>query len=142
MMWWCAVLLACASYPVECPEVVTDQQRVQGVWQAVTINKDGKSLNEEEIKGIKLVIQGDTFTWDEGPRRQDTEVLLRPGTKPKALDLKCTKDDVTFEYKGIYAVEGDALKICLSMRSSDPMRPVDFTSKANQVSYVFHRVKQ
>jgi uncharacterized protein (TIGR03067 family) len=139
--WFLALAWLLGPTAEERRATITDKEKVQGLWQAVLINKNGKPLTGEEVKRIKLTIKGDTYTWDEGSARFDTEVKLNPDMEPKALDLKCTTEDVTLHFLGIYLIDGDRFEICLNMRSTNLERPPDFSSERDRICYVFRRAQ-
>jgi uncharacterized protein (TIGR03067 family) len=144
MAGWFAWLLVLGWLLVPLAErsgVSSDRQKVQGTWQAVSIIKNGKPLTDEEVERIKLIVKGDTHTWEEGTRRFDTEVKLDPEAQPKALDEKYLVAGVTIEHMGIYRIDGDRFEMCLNLRSSNPERPTDFSARGDRICYVFRRVK-
>jgi len=105
-------------------KAMTDEQKIQGTWQLVTGERHGKAFSDELVKGITLSFSKDVLTTKNKDRESDAKFRLRPETAPKGIDL--TMEGSVGE--GIYALEGDDLKI-LHGEVGDP-RPATFDPKA------------
>jgi uncharacterized protein (TIGR03067 family) len=118
-----------------------DSKRLQGAWKAVAVEKDGKQLPEDEVKNIKLVVKDDQFTFADGPLRSETTVVLDPTKRPKQLDLTVRSEGVILTYRGIYSLEREAFKICLSRQSAANNRPKQFSTQPGETLYTFRPEK-
>jgi uncharacterized protein (TIGR03067 family) len=105
-----------------------DRDALQGTWLAITHEIGGTAIDltkiekakdwRWEIKGNKLVnrIKG---------AAEDGTFKLDPGKDPKHIDLKFEKEGKP--NAGIYALDGDTLKICYDIPGQD--RPKGFTTE-------------
>jgi len=132
-----AFSLSGANEPPDKAEVKSDQEKLQGTWTIVKYEVQGKEVPEganakqfqQELKAGKFTI---TFTGDEmifksGDNSRKGTYKLDAAQTPKWLDLTTPLlmglDGIT--EPGIYALEGDTLKICIGEK-----RPTKFeTSK-------------
>jgi uncharacterized protein (TIGR03067 family) len=129
-----------------------DMAKLQGTWTAVSVERDGKLISEEEVKklDLRLTIRGDGFMWmplaSKGPEHfPHGRFKLDTTKKPKAIDLTI---DVPFSpakktstVLGIYEVDGDSLKILKGL--PDQGRPADFktTPRSGLEVITFKRAK-
>lgn len=121
-----AGLLVAADQPPK-GDVKKELGQFQGSWTVVSAFKDGKA--DDGLKGAKLVFKGDQFTRTAKGETTKGTVKLNPAAKPKALDGTFADGPMKGQtFAGIYALEGDALKICTSPAGKE--RPKEFTSKA------------
>jgi len=102
-----------------------DTEKIQGTWDVVKVLSAGDEAKTEEadLKKTKLVIDADKIRFVKD-KKSDFPLgyELDPTQKPKALDL-----GRFVTTKAIYALDGDDLKICLSIGSDN--RPADFPSE-------------
>jgi uncharacterized protein (TIGR03067 family) len=119
-----------------------DLDRLQGVWQMVSMEIVGKSLPEEKIKALKLTFKGNKATHPGADgKTEEATVKLDPSKNPKALDMS----PLTGPGKGqtllaIYAIEGDTLKICGARAGRD--RPTEFKGGKDVILMVLTRAKR
>jgi uncharacterized protein (TIGR03067 family) len=106
--------------------VKKDMDALQGKWQLVSLERDGKSVDVP--KDAVRVIKGDTYTIN--PRPDVTiegKFKIDPTAKPKQIDTTPTTGDNKGKTAlGIYEIDGDALKICWAPAGKD--RPTEFKS--------------
>jgi uncharacterized protein (TIGR03067 family) len=101
----CGLLLA-ANNTKEKP-VMGDQQKIQGTWTLVSVERNGKPLPDEVIQHIKLIFAGDKLTTQSKDRKTEGTFKLDSNKTPKEIDL----DMDGHIGKGIYQLDGDNLKI-------------------------------
>ncbi len=118
-----------------------DLESLQGVWQFVSLEVEGKGLPEDPDKPIKLIVKGNRAIHPgrEG-KNKETIIRLDPSRKPKAIDMSpLAGPDKGKAALGIYAIDGDMLKICAGTLGKD--RPTEFKAGKNVVLMVLKREK-
>jgi uncharacterized protein (TIGR03067 family) len=97
----------------------TDADRLQGTWQLAAVEVNQKpipmaSLKEGDTPVVgRLVIKGESYSFLLGKARLELTYKLRPGEKPKAIDLTVTDGPEKGKtYHGIYRLRGDTYTIC------------------------------
>ena len=104
-----------------------DKDKIQGSWTVVAMVQRGKNRPEKAIREIqlRLTFAGEKMTFTSAfHEKEDTDNVFKldPTKTPKEIDL-------TFEFgkkpsKGIYELDGDTLRICMSTE-----RPATFSTK-------------
>jgi RNA polymerase sigma factor (sigma-70 family) len=123
---------------------MTELDKLQGVWVAVAVEKQGDPIPEARIREAKLslIISGDRFTL-KNPRNTGElagTLTINPRENPKKMDWTAVRpvDGKILETHGIYALDGDTLKFCYGEE-----RPTEFKTKPapelDQHLYVFKR---
>src|SRR5690349_16850512 len=115
-------------------------QKFQGTWQLVSAESDGKKLADEQVKQIRVVIEGNTHTVYFGDKAVAEKIEFRIDLTKKPKEVTDTLKDGR-EIRGIYELNGDTLRSCVAAPGKD--RPTEFTGKAGsgQTLRVFKRVK-
>ncbi len=113
------------------PTAGSDKDRLQGTWQAVSSQNDGR--DDPDAQAHRLTFAGETFTI-----RRDGHVMIKgtfridPDKKPKTIDMILTeapRDDQRGKTAlGIYELDGDTLKWCVG-RPGEGERPKEFAAK-------------
>jgi uncharacterized protein (TIGR03067 family) len=116
-------------------KVKDESNKLQGNWSIAEAERDGMKAPEDEIKKITLTIKGDKLvarrTENAGKPEEkvyDMSFTIDPTQKPKWIDVTYTDGERKGESsQGIYDLEGNTLKICMSRGNT---RPNDFETKA------------
>jgi RNA polymerase sigma factor (sigma-70 family) len=116
----------------------SDFDRLQGDWQVVAVERDGRVLPKDRFPFTRLKIRDDTILHEGGVHNQEVSFRLHPERQPKAMDMQA-KGYHTETHNAIYALEGDTLTIC---RPEDDQRPAEFASKpgSNILLYTAKRI--
>jgi RNA polymerase sigma-70 factor (ECF subfamily) len=134
----------------------TDRDRMQGVWDGEMVEHGGAWLPPVGLRmPVRLRVRGDRLIL-RGPTYQDTllrfggptvdtdfQLILREGQSPKELDLVLPLADPEDirppTYLGVYSLQGDELRICMSY--PDKKRPTALKTKpgSSQVLLVLRR---
>jgi len=118
--------------------IKAELDKLQGTWQLVSVETDGKAPAEDLIKKIRVVITGSKHTvhvGDQSPAK-DIPFTIDPSKTPKeATDT--LPDGSTI--KSIYELDGDTLKSCVAPPGKD--RPTEFKGTGGNTVRVFKRVK-
>jgi uncharacterized protein (TIGR03067 family) len=108
-----------------------DLQNLQGTWTVVSSEQNGEKRRDlEEVKKMRLKIEGDKWTLDDNNKTKDQTVAimkLNPTVKPKAVDFSVIVGLATGEtLPAIYEIKGNDLKFCFPDESKQ--RPKNFSS--------------
>jgi RNA polymerase sigma factor (sigma-70 family) len=119
---------------------VADQTRLEGKWQAVLIEKDGKKRTEKELRDMRWVIDHGTARYEDGGKAV-RRVLLVEDAAARPPKMTLTLNDLSRTFQAIYQLDGDTLKICENV-SSPKGRPTEFTAGegSGHILYVLKRV--
>lgn len=100
-----------------------DAAKLQGAWTLVALETGGKPLPDEPVKAVKLrmTFKDGKVTTQSGGESKEGAYKLDSAKKPKEIDVTFG----TKTSKGIYQLDGDTLKLCVS----DSERPTEFTTK-------------
>jgi uncharacterized protein (TIGR03067 family) len=117
---------------------------LQGVWQAQTLESDGKPAPAEAAKRMRFTFKGDkllikgNFADD---REEECKYTIDVKATPKQLDF--TTPDGKKKILAIYEIKNDEMKVCMRHAESKSGRPTEFATKADSklVLVVFKRQK-
>jgi RNA polymerase sigma factor (sigma-70 family) len=112
--------------PVVQADPTLDLDGLQGEWQVVAVEHDGRVLPKDEFPFTRLKIRNDFIVHAGRDHDQEVSFQLHPEQQPKAIDMQSTGYHSADTFSGIYALEGDTLTIC---RPDDNARPTQFASK-------------
>jgi uncharacterized protein (TIGR03067 family) len=105
-----------------------DYAKLEGTWRVVSLEVEGVKIPEETIKDSRLIIKGKEFTMKEKIATYRGSLIIDPSKKPTTIDLKFTEGPEKGNTSlGIYELEGDDLKLCLTVTAKD--RPTEFAAK-------------
>src|SRR5262245_4336801 len=89
--------------------------KLAGTWDVVSVERDGKALPADKAKGGTLTIKGDKYVVKIGETTIEGVYKLDPSLKPKAIDaIRTNGDDKGKSLLGIFALDGDELKMCFN----------------------------
>jgi uncharacterized protein (TIGR03067 family) len=112
-------------------------KKLQGSWTATKAEQDGKAA--DDVVGHRLSFTANRFqiqSKDNKPLYAGT-VRVDPRPKPAAIDFEHTEGSLKGKrWKGIYALDGETLKICDNAPNLDKGRPSAFEAKSGS-GYVF-----
>ena len=103
---------------------------LQGTWQVVSYERDGKPGDAKAIEGRTLVVDKGTFVDAQAGKTLGKGTLtLDPAASPRTIDALFTEGFPKGKTsKGIYERDGDTLKACAATIGKD--RPTNFTAPA------------
>jgi uncharacterized protein (TIGR03067 family) len=108
-----------------------DKEKLQGKWHIVSIAVEDKVIKREDVpkewKGTfekDLFVEGDRFGQID---YSNAKIELDETRDPKQITVRDDGGKLTF--RGIYALDGDTLKICMNGDGSDVRRPEEFVTK-------------
>jgi RNA polymerase sigma factor (sigma-70 family) len=114
--------------PVAPAVVRTDAQRLQGVWQLVSLINDGDKAAEKEVRDVLLELTDTAFRSEcAGALFRESTYTIDPTRDPRQLDFTSRGDFPPHLCQAIYRFEGDQLVLCYPRSGAD--RPARFESK-------------
>lgn len=115
--------------------------KLDGTWQAQSMEVDGNK--NDDAKSFSVTIKDGKYSAKMGSDvYNEGKLTIDPTKKPKTLDVMPSKGDNEGKtMQGIYELDGDTLKICLSQPDGD--RPKEFASTAGsgRLNVVYKRQK-
>ena len=121
--------------------VKKELEKLQGDWQLLSAERDGKKIPEDQFKDEQVTLKGDVMTVTKGGKlMQTSKMILDPTTSPRSFVREVT-DGVGkgMKFHGIYELDGDTLTGCHTV--IDKERPKEFSSKNGARLFVHKRVK-
>jgi uncharacterized protein (TIGR03067 family) len=108
-------------------EARSDQDKIQGTWVCESVSSNGEFLPAEARKAIQFTFKGDKVTVHIGDKdtKRESTFKLDPSKKPREITMRMK--DSEKELKGIYAFDGESLKICAGALGDE--RPTGFVAK-------------
>jgi uncharacterized protein (TIGR03067 family) len=104
-----------------------DIEKLQGNWNIVSLEVDGRTMSAPSLGGARIAIQGDHFTSIGMGATYEGTIALDPAASPKAFSLNFTSGPEKGNANlGIYELKGDTWRICLATRG--PNRPQTFAA--------------
>jgi uncharacterized protein (TIGR03067 family) len=120
-------------------------KQFQGEWQAVVvINADGKPLPEEQVKAMRLFVEGTKFTLKTGDATITGTFSIDPTTNPKIIDfqLETINKDKSWDIKmeGIFETDGNIRKSCFYVGGKN--RPTQFVKGKDHLYFEWKRIEK
>jgi uncharacterized protein (TIGR03067 family) len=111
-----------------------DQNKLRGTWTIVSASRDGKPAPEDALKDARMIFDGDKLTAaSENGKSSVLSIKLDSSRKPKTIDITHPEKKQTI--LGIYALEGDQLKLCLGTPGA--ARPTELATREGSGSVLF-----
>jgi uncharacterized protein (TIGR03067 family) len=110
-----AALLATGA-AAQPPTEKEDLERLQGTWKCIGGNVNGKTFGESEAAtlGMAFAFKGDRLqTIVNGQPTMARSIKLAPHKSPREIDTVDLDPAKPTKGRGIYALDGDMLQICL-----------------------------
>ncbi len=143
--WFCAAfILLLGSAAITAQKEKGDSDRLQGEWEIVKLEQEGtdrpdfvkKHAPSMVFTGNKYAFKGKDEVFERG------EFKLDPKAKVPSLDYTITEGQHKGKRQlGIYRLDGDMLKICLSEEGATK-RPGSFTTRVDAPEYVLFTLKR
>jgi uncharacterized protein (TIGR03067 family) len=120
-----------------------DRASLQGVWVCTKVSFNGQTLdatNDKQVpRPLTVTFDGDKIVFAQGDDKgPGTAYKIDPSKKPKAIDIGTAK--------GIYAIDGDSLKLkYFKEKDQDDKRnvqPADFGTKEGDGFASFELMRQ
>jgi RNA polymerase sigma-70 factor (ECF subfamily) len=109
-------------------------ENLQGTWDLISLEKEGRPLSAEEVKkqGLVWIIEADQIVMQSNNKRSTAKYSVDPSGNPHTIDLVLASDPEQQEqtWRGIYARPNGTLQVCY-----DPvgeLRPKKFETAAGR----------
>ena len=142
-----AVSLFTAAIVVADDKSADDAKNLQGTWQAIAIEGNGKEFPADEVQDIQIVVKGNEI-YAVKPEGEDpkNQFKLDPGKAPKTIDLTAIDGQRKGQVvAGIYSLNDGKLRLCINIFGQDTtQRPKRFgTQEGDGVVFAtLERAKQ
>lgn len=104
-------------------ELAKAKAALKGTWQVTSLEEGGDQVPVGITSQLKHIFHDEAIVMVVGEKEKLAQYKLDPTASPKTIDI-IRKNEVEL---GIYELEGDTLRICLS---KDLRRPTKFESKS------------
>jgi uncharacterized protein (TIGR03067 family) len=106
-----------------------DLGKMQGDWAAVSMIQDGQPIPDDDAQALFRTMKGQQYSVAHFRRVIGKGTFTLDATKtPHAIDaFPANLPDKTKPVRGIYAFEGERLKLCFALPGKE--RPSEFSSK-------------
>jgi uncharacterized protein (TIGR03067 family) len=140
----CGLILGTALAPAFAQPAAEAQRQLQGSWTATQAERDGKPA--DDVVGHRLSFTGNRFQIQakDGKPLYAGSVRVDPSARPAAIDFAHAEGALKGKaWKGIYALDGDTLRVCDNAPNLDKDRPVAFEARSGSghVLVTFKRAK-
>jgi uncharacterized protein (TIGR03067 family) len=118
-------------------------QRLQGTWRFESLEEDGKKVAAGELKERTLFVGANFFLVRRGNKvLQAGGLQVDPSRSPKTVNAMVKVGENKGEVMlGIYALDGDTLKLCLDVQGEDRPKEFKSTPGSKRLLAVCKRVK-
>jgi uncharacterized protein (TIGR03067 family) len=120
-------------------------KKLEGSWKIVSIGRQGEALKDAGSATETWTVKGDQYTAKAGSAMAKYRLNVDPNKRPRTIDQTLERPDGKLvPMYGIYELNGDNLKICLSFSGKEEERPDSFTTpmNSNRIIYVLKREKK
>jgi uncharacterized protein (TIGR03067 family) len=106
-----------------------DIEQLQGIWHIASLEIDGHTLSGDALGGATITIHGEHFASAGMGAAYEGSIEVDAAAIPKTFNLKFTTGPEKGNANlGIYELDGDTWRICLSTRGT--IRPQEFAAKS------------
>jgi uncharacterized protein (TIGR03067 family) len=121
--------------------VDSDRQKLEGKWTITSAVMDGNKVPKGQLKGF-VIFKGKHYSYRTNGEKGEGTFKIDPTKNPKFLDSIPSDGPVKgMTVEQIYEVDGENLKICLTLPGND--RPTEFKSEpgSNRMLFTYKRAK-
>ena len=113
-----------------------EREAVRGTWVCESAVVDGKPLPDNVARELRLTITAERYKTERADEVLfDSTYRLDPSTDPKQIEMTATEGDAAGKPAlGIYAVDGDTLRMCYVLPGRD--RPGTFESTPGSKAFL------
>jgi uncharacterized protein (TIGR03067 family) len=134
-----AWIVALAGLVFAAQDAKKDLDKLQGTWVVQSVEQGGQA--NPNARGDIQTIQGDKIIFNTKDREMKWTLKLDPGKTPKQIAFTFTEGQQSVTSLGIYALEGDELRLCMAPIPGGTERPKTLESKKGE-KYIFTILKR
>jgi uncharacterized protein (TIGR03067 family) len=136
-----ALLLGADKADKPANDVKKDLDLFQGTWIVVSLETEGGKVEGDAVKGSKLTVKGNDFTFDSMGVIYKGTFKIDPAKKPKEMDITFTEGPEKGKSEQVlYEVDADTYKLCLKPGGGE--RPKAFKATDGCIIEVLKREKK
>jgi uncharacterized protein (TIGR03067 family) len=105
----------------------TDEEKLQGTWTFVSLERGGQEVMDDFVKEAKAIIANGKVKLQAQGKEMEVSIKLDPTKKPKHIDITAMDGGKEVLHKGIYELDGDNFKICFGPPGEN--RPSEFKTQ-------------
>jgi uncharacterized protein (TIGR03067 family) len=94
-----------------------EQKKFQGHWRPESIKTGNTSLSAEELKKLRLVIEGDKWTVETATGKTEWTWKADPSKSPKTLDFHREYEGIETDMRCLYELKDDTLTVCAPVKN-------------------------
>ncbi|HTL27601.1 MAG TPA: TIGR03067 domain-containing protein [Tepidisphaeraceae bacterium] len=119
-----------------CVASASAQDSLEGQWSCVSAIVNGKPLSDSKVSRLRLTLTRERYKTEESSEVLfDSTYSIDRTTTPKQITMIGTEGDLAGkEAQGIYAIDGETLRICYTMPGH--ARPKAFESNPGSEAYL------
>lgn len=107
----------------------SDAERLNGIWQAGSLEANGSAIPSEDSAGLTVTIKGEKYTVDKDGQIDRGTFSIDVSKSPKRMDIHPETGPGNGRLiKAIYEFSGDSLRICYATEE-DSDRPMSFKTE-------------
>jgi uncharacterized protein (TIGR03067 family) len=127
-------------------EAKKELKKLEGKWRLVKAADANKESDVKESEALVFEFKGAEMTMSFGEKKETIRVAaIDSTTDPKCIDfIEVRKDKTERTLEGVYKLDGDTLKIALSIPKEGKNRPTSFDKPTDSRAMVWtlKRVKE
>jgi uncharacterized protein (TIGR03067 family) len=111
---------------------VKDKEALQGLWQAVQLEANGKKAPDEAVTAFQIQIDANHLVFNPATDNRKHTYVIDSDAKPKSIDLTPAGGPEKGKQLpcAIYKLEDDTLTICIDKEGKAGKRPTEFRTTA------------
>jgi uncharacterized protein (TIGR03067 family) len=135
-----SLLLAVLATMLAADPPKTDADRIQGTWDVSRIELNGRVQPKNKLFPVKVTFDRDKLLARVGKREPEIRgtFKLDQSQSPKAYDVTTPEGSMI---RGIYELDGDTLKVCLSAPGDERPMAVTTSSDDGRTLIIYKRAK-
>jgi uncharacterized protein (TIGR03067 family) len=120
-----------------------DRFRLQGYWEGIRVERNGKTLYEGKAAGqARVRFVGDAVTFEDRDAQLNGTFEVDPHRTPKTFDLTVIEGGLSVTYPaGIYQLSGDTFRLSFAFPSTE--RPTSFETSpgSGRTLFIYRRTR-